>query len=142
MRLPVGLWCVFVLACTPSPSAPPRPLAVPSTAAWAGGADGGAWVDCWRVADVLRQHDGAAHPELDDRFDCTIHSERGTIDAKGRYRLLDVEDGLALRPAREPRRVLRFTGWDGCRLHADPNRVLVHDAKVQCAGGLCTDGGC
>ena len=134
---------IVVGACTPDHKPPPRPLLVPQTAAWAGGADGGAWVDCWRASDVERQKDGQTHQEppdrslFEDRFDCRIFDERGAIQRNARFRLLDVTAGKVLTAASDPHRVLQFSGWDGCQLHAVPARVLVDEKALQCTPEGC-----
>lgn len=117
---------------------PPRPLVVPSTAAYAGGADGGAWIDCWRASDVEKQKDGLPHDELVDRFDCRVFTPRGAIEKNARFRLLDVGADKVLRPAADPRRVLQFEGWDGCAIHALPARVLVDEKALACTATNCT----
>ncbi len=123
-----------------------RPLAVPSTAAWAGGANGGAWVDCWRVSDEERaeakasgQSPPVTDPALDAAFDCRVFDARGAIQQKARFRLLDVDDAHALHPAADPRRVMQYRGWDGCRVLLEGERVLVPEKKTACANGVCTD---
>lgn len=151
MRMPLRIWIaslVFVFsactsACTTEHKPPPRPLLVPQTAAWAGGADGGAWVDCWRASDVEPHKDGQPHQEppaqslFEDRFDCRIFDERGAIQRNARFRLLDVTAGKVLKPASDPHRVLQFSGWDGCQLHALPTRVLVDEKALQCTPEGC-----
>ncbi len=42
------LWVGF--ACGRAESPPPRPRGLPQSAVWAGGVDGGSWLDCSKVA--------------------------------------------------------------------------------------------
>lgn len=112
---------------------------MPSSSAWAGGADGGTWIDCWRASDVLRAKDGAAHAELDARFDCSLYDERGAIQRKGRFRMLDVDDAGALHPAADARRIIRFDAYDGCRVLLSDKRVLTLEQYTSCSDVLCTN---
>jgi hypothetical protein len=102
---------LWFCACDPPP--PPRPLTVPSTAAWARGVDAGkagpAWVDCWRVSDELAAKwpvaavDAGSGP-ADALFDCSVYDERGAIQKRARFRL-DKQGAT-----------LAFRGFDGCRV--------------------------
>ena len=130
-RLRIALVATAVaLACTPTPKAPRRPFGVPKTAAWAGGADGGAWIDCWRVSDVLRAEereahaDVQAHADMDAHFDCSIFAAEGAIAKRGRFTLDDVVDG-GMRVTATPRRVMQYDAWDGVRILLSDGRVLV-----------------
>lgn len=45
----------LMFACKPTPVlAPPKPPSVPASAVWAGGADGGAWIDCTAMSSKRR----------------------------------------------------------------------------------------
>jgi hypothetical protein len=145
-----------VAACTAERHPPARPLLVPQTAAWAGGADGGAWIDCWRASDVEHAKDNAPHTDLDDRFDCRVYDEGGGIQMKARFRMMDVERGPSgaqtLKPTADPRRTLRYGGWDGCRILVDDSgnnnthpdaanraRVMLPEKALTCAEGRCSE---
>ena len=58
------------------PYPPARPGGVPSSAAWAGGWDGGGWVTC--------TSDGPEHNV------CTIYDEQGRTRGPARYKLKDL----------------------------------------------------
>jgi hypothetical protein len=136
----IGAWLLALAgACRDIPRPPPRPLGVPRTAAWARGLDGAqpAWVDCWRRSDVEQARDRKPHPELDDRFDCEVFDERGAIQRKGAFRLLDEEADGTLVPVRDPRALLSFRGWRGDRLELGPARVLVAERSLRCAAERC-----
>ncbi len=90
-------------ACTGS-STPPRPPKVPLTAVWAGGPDGGAWVDC-RV-DTTR-----------DVNPCTVYNEvQGDVWMKGSFVLRDVGRAAS-------KEELVFGAFDGVS-------ILLADGKV------------
>ena len=61
----------FLTACSCEP--PARPASVSANASWAGGPDGGGWIDC-------RVSDGAA-------YRCTIFDDQGELWSSGRYKL-------------------------------------------------------
>ena len=46
------LTATSIVACTSKIDSPPRPVGVPQSATWAGGADGGAFIDCRVNADA------------------------------------------------------------------------------------------
>ncbi len=52
VKIPYMVFLVGLLAaCNPTPKPPERPSGVPPAAVWAGGVDGGHWVDCKVEAD-------------------------------------------------------------------------------------------
>ena len=72
--------------------APQRPTKVPASAIWAGGPDGGSWIDC-------------AKEDSGTTYSCTVYNDSsGDVEAQGKYRL----QGLPAAPAQ-----LKFTGFDG-----------------------------
>lgn len=111
-------------ACHEAARAPTRPFGVPSYASWAGGSDGGSWIDCRRASDEQHALDGAAHPELDATFHCSIYDEAGRITKRSAFELKDVDDAGRAHRATDPRRVMRYAGWDGVRVLLDDGRVL------------------
>ena len=131
--------CGALVGCNDAPRPPSRPLMVPRTAAWARGVDGAgaAWVDCWRRADVEQARDHQPHPELEDRFDCDVFDERGAIQQRGAFRLLDAASDGALTTAREPRALLQFRGVRDRRIDAGAGRVLVEERLLSCDAGRC-----
>lgn len=79
-----------VVAC--QAKAPQRPAKVPASAVWAGGTDGGSWIDC-------------ARENGDTTYSCTVYNDfSGNVEAHGKYQL----HGVSAAPAR-----LNFTGFDG-----------------------------
>jgi hypothetical protein len=92
---------MMIWGCTTRPEIPPRPSSVPKSATWAGGADGGAWIDCKGVGENFR---------------CVIYNDRsGEVWARGEYEL-------------QPRgadRSLTYGGFDGDTIHLVGNRRLV-----------------
>jgi hypothetical protein len=138
--LDVGGASVF-LACDDATRPPPRPLVVPATAAWAPGVDGAgaAWIDCWRRADIEAARDHTPHPELDDRFDCDVFDDRGAIQQRGAFRLLDVADDGSWTTAREPRALLRFRAVRDRRIDAGPGHALVDERVLACASDRCVE---
>ncbi len=94
----------WLSACSRN-SPPPRPSAVPATAVWAGGVDGGAWIDC--SVDSLRN----VNP-------CTVYHEKtGEIWAKGAYLLRDAQRAAT-------REELTFEAFDGDVIHLRNGKVL------------------
>ncbi len=75
---------VGMSACSNQPKVPPRPNGVPESAVWAGGVDGGAFVDC-RYNPTTR---------LDS---CTVYNDgTGEVWMKGTYRLHGTDHGIPL----------------------------------------------
>jgi len=89
--------------CTPK--APNRPTGVPASASWAGGWDGGAWVEC-------RLEPGAAANQ------CRVYDEiSGQV-------LLDAP--FVLRSCGKPARIeeLRYNAFDGTSIYLSTGDVL------------------
>lgn len=63
------------LACCANLAPPPRPAAVPPSAVWAGGADGGSWIDCrWTTKEPVIA------------YDCRVYDDpSGDLSAEGYY---------------------------------------------------------
>ncbi|MCE5309247.1 MAG: hypothetical protein LLG20_16525 [Acidobacteriales bacterium] len=70
--LPLAGWFMLLTGCN-NAHAPARPEGVPHSAVWAGGVDGGAFVDC------SPSHDGGPNP-------CTVyHDGTGGVLSSGRF---------------------------------------------------------
>ena len=136
----VVLGCVLV-GCDDARRPPPRPLIVPRTAAWARGGDGGAaaWIDCWRRSDVEQARDHQPHPDLDDRFDCDVFDDRGAIQQRGAFRLLDSATDGTLTTATQPRAPLQFRGVRDRRIDVGTGRVLVEERSLSCDAARCVE---
>lgn len=97
----------FVLSCNQHELAPERPENVPESAVWAGGSDGGAWIDCQALTEA-------------GSYDCAIYSDfSGAALQKGEYRapagvaveldfnffdgtVIGLKNGVLLSPAFDP----------------------------------------
>ncbi len=96
-----------VAACKPVPAMPPpRPASVPAAAVWAGGPDGGAWIQCTPAARD---------------FDCTIFHDSGDVWTKGRFRA---------EPASAAGKGLQYNAYDGELIH-----LLNGEQLVPASGG-------
>jgi len=85
---------------------PPRPPSVPEKAVWAGGEDGGAWIDC------------SLDTEKNADF-CTVYSDRsGEIRARTHFVLKG--SGVGISEAE-----LSYLGFDGLRIYLKEGRYLV-----------------
>lgn len=85
---------------------PARPPSVPPSAVWAGGEDGGAWIDC--------QFD----PDVEADF-CSVYFDRsGELWARTHFVLSDSGVGV-------PVEDLSFTGFDGLKIYLGDGRYLV-----------------
>jgi hypothetical protein len=95
----------FVYACEKVEMPPPRPTNVPEEAVWAGGEDGGAWIDC--SLDI----------EKGANF-CTVYFDRdGDVWARTHFVLRDSGTGL-------PKSELTYSGFDGLVIYLSEGRVL------------------
>jgi len=61
----------FVISCSYDPHA--RPSSVPVSATWAGGADGGAWIDCKYIHGLM--------------YRCAVFDNQGELWSEGNYAL-------------------------------------------------------
>lgn len=52
MREMLYVFFAFISSCNLDSRVPEKPAAVPETAVWAGGVDGGSWIDCGHLAEV------------------------------------------------------------------------------------------
>jgi hypothetical protein len=106
-------------------NAPERPSAVPSSAVWAGGADGGAWIDC-RFA--------SKEPHVE--YACKIFGDGGRPWASGTYVLADghynqgrITYELAGTVARA--KPSQFEGFDGVTISLTGSRVLIPHGTIE-----------
>ena len=95
----------FLTACDRDYT-PKRLSDIPESAVWAGGPDGGAWIEC-QVAS-----DGKSNP-------CKVWSDQtGRLEAQGEFHLEREQRAAA-------KEELRFTGYGGTQIYLADNRVLV-----------------
>lgn len=92
------------------------------TAVWAGGADGGAWVDC-----------GMSTKEPNTTYNCKVFSERGDVLSSDSYALV-VKPGSVYRPEQGPFHSIRPSFFDGCVIGLTDGRVLTPDVNVERIG--------
>lgn len=102
----------MALGCTQSAGEPARPPAVPVSAFWLGGPDGGVF-----VALKPRSAGGS--------YAGTIYHPDGSLWYSGEFRLRPA--GAA---AVDPSSTRQFVGWDGMQLLLDDGRSLVAAGKV------------
>ena len=96
---------VSMASCRGSYETPARPTGVPPSAAWAGGADGGAWIEC------------TVNNQKNSNY-CTIYwHNTGEIVSKGHFRLRGV--GNAAKEAQ-----LSYEAFDGTSIYLLGNLVL------------------
>jgi hypothetical protein len=107
------LLCVLgLVGCGSKPSAPSRPRVVPKSAVWAGGIDGGSWIDC--------------HPSSTPggSFPCEIYSDQlGEREASGAF----VFDRIDVHPRSIEELTSEYSSWDGDRIHLRNGNALVPD---------------
>jgi len=102
----VCVFCGLMLTyCEPSP--PKRPSTVPASAVWAGGADGGDWIDCRAGRD--------SNP-------CTVYNDQtGEVELAGEFILEDTRQPVPLGD-------LQYAGGtDGERIYLKDGRRLVQN---------------
>src|SRR5882724_5428005 len=102
-----GLAC-FLMSCQSGTKTlePSKPSKVPVAAVWAGGPDGGAFIDCRPASE--------AH-----EYDCRIYNDHtGDLWDSGRYRLSSPS------PAFDPRQGESYDGFDGERILLRDHRTL------------------
>ena len=117
--------CFLVLACDAGEvSAPKRPAVVPPTAVWAGGSDGGAWLECVPVGSIST------------RYRCTTYNEdTGAVWAQGEYVIRSTHwDKGAKKALYEPVNKtpasLQYTSFDGEIIRLAQQLVLVPDGRI------------
>jgi hypothetical protein len=113
----------LILACTKT-SPPPRPASVPKSATWAGGSDGGAWIDC--RFEFKEPYVG---------YHCDVYKDGGAHWASGTYALVDVTF-RSNRPIYTPTSVTArvhpedFEAFDGDVIGLSRSRALVPEALL------------
>lgn len=114
------LAAVLAWSCSAQPSRPPS---VPDQAVWAGGADGGAWVDC-----------GMSTKEPLTTFQCSVFRKRGDIWIDGRsFALVDqVPGGYELLEG--PFHRIHPISFDGDVIDVRGSRLLIPEEWVQRVG--------
>lgn len=118
--------CLVAAACGEGRvSAPARPASVPATAVWAGGADGGAWLDC------------VALERTPNRYRCTAYEDHaGSVWAEGEYVLRSVhwqeaKKKALFEPVGQPPSVLQYSAFDGHIIHLVQPLVLIPDGWIK-----------
>jgi hypothetical protein len=120
----IGAICFFAVACGEEVTAPKRPAIVPATAVWAGGSDGGAWLDCTAIEPTSK------------RYRCTTYEENaGEVWAQGEYVIRSAHWDQAAkrasyRPVDQAPAALQYTFFDGDIIHLAPPLVLVPDGWI------------
>ena len=96
-------------------AAPPRPQGVPTSAVWAGGADGGAWIQCKPVAKEPHLH-----------YDCTVYFESGSVWVSGGFVVAERKSGKDEFPGGYwPPEIRSFNSFDGRTIYLSETRRLV-----------------
>jgi hypothetical protein len=113
-----------VIACTETVTAPPRPGNVPQSAVWAGGVDGGAWIDCRFI-----------YKEPFPAYECSTFNDDGTPWTIGTYVLVDVRRAgatVSYAPKGELARVgpSEYLGFSGTFVHLTGDRALVPHGTI------------
>ena len=110
------LTVLFVGAACTTATTPDRPATVSSSAVWAGGLDGGAWIDC---------DPAAKEPHLE--YDCEVYTDSGDVWARGAYIIAERPDGsLELSGGGLfPPRISRYNFFNGEHIVVTDSRVLV-----------------
>ena len=104
---------LFVSACVTYP--PHRPAGVDEAAVWAGGRDGGVWVDCQNVS------------QGENVFECSVFDELGVLLRQQGFRLVEVHVQNSSLPQLRFKRIARpvqldevhqigFRAYDGEKL--------------------------
>jgi len=95
---------------------PERPSSVSSSAVWAGGVDGGAWIDC---------DPAAKEPHLE--YACVVYTDSGDVWASGSYIVAERRDGsLELSGGGLfPPRIHSYDFFNGEHIAVTDRRVLV-----------------
>jgi hypothetical protein len=129
-KLPAAIaFSLLVAACGErGTNAPPRPASVPPAAVWAGGVDGGAWLDCREL------------PGAPGRYRCAAYDDyTGSVWAEGDYvlrlsRWNKTQSEAQLEPAARPS-TLRYDAFDGEVVHLAGSLVLVPDGWIKYPSG-------
>src|SRR5688572_9947712 len=117
--------CVGAIGCDRQGIAPARPANVPPTAVWAGGADGGAWIDC------------VALERAPYRYRCTTYDDHsGSMWAQGEYVLRAAQwhkdtKRVSFEPATQVPSNLQYSSFDGEVISLAQPLVLVPDGWIK-----------
>jgi len=100
---------VFLSGCSSSVKPPGRPGAVPTSAIWSGGADGGAWYDC-------------SENRRSNVNECAIFSDEGKLWIRAQYKLKNQNRAATKEEFRHP--------WidhipDAKEIHLDDGKILI-----------------
>jgi hypothetical protein len=110
-------WCAFAACSRIEP--PAHPASVPGSAVWAGGSDGGAWIDC-----------RLAYKEPYVAYTCNLFQDVGRPLASGTYVLADVRYERG-KPVYQPTGSLtradvsRYEAFDGVSVLFHGSRILI-----------------
>ena len=123
-RVTIGILLLVFTACTETVTPPPRPANVPASAVWAGGVDGGAWIDC-----------RFSFKEPFPGYTCKTFNDNGIPWTAGTYVLADVHrrDGaVTYTPAAEVARAKpsQYVGFNGTIVELTGDRALVPDGTI------------
>jgi hypothetical protein len=112
---------LFLMGCSAS-SPPPRPRGLPSTAIWAGGSDGGAWMDCC-----------LATKEPKNEYSCFLFHGNGDLWSKGSYVLLRLNSEGKWNPTADlfaPSNFSDYEFYDGVQIQIDKQYRLEPDGWI------------
>jgi hypothetical protein len=118
-----AVWYALV-ACSRGES-PARPSSVPHSAVWAGGPDGGAWIDCQ-----------FASKEPYVAYSCHLFQDDGHPWASGTYVLADVRYARGQRLLKPTGSLTRadmtsYDGFDGVNVYFSGARILIPHGVVE-----------
>jgi hypothetical protein len=121
MERGVFLGLLLIASGCGTTQAPMRPKAVAGSAVWAGGPDGGAWIDC---------APSAKEPYLE--YTCTTYHETGGVWSSGEFIVAERRhDGTFDFPSGlMPPRIQRYEDYDGRRIYVSDQRSLVPNGWV------------
>ncbi|MEA2570524.1 MAG: hypothetical protein QOI24_2525 [Acidobacteriota bacterium] len=104
-----------MLACANEPR---RPASVSPAAEWAGGSDGGSWIDCGQITK---------EPVV--AFRCTMWSEAGDVVARGEFVHARFAGGKWVAIGSLFTR-LDYSSYDGDVIHLSGRRALIPDGDI------------
>jgi hypothetical protein len=122
MERGVLLGLLLIASGCDSTQAPMRPKLVAESAAWAGGPDGGAWIDC---------APSAKEPYLE--YTCTTYYESGNVWSSGVFIVAERQRngtyGFPSGPVLPPR-IHRYQDYDGRRIYVSDQRSLIPNGWI------------
>jgi hypothetical protein len=110
------LIAIFFAACS---SEPDRPSRIPTDAIWAGGSDGGAWVQC-----------GQTTKEPYAAFDCVTFHENGSVWGRGHF-IHATNSAAGFVPIGAPFPRINFQAYDGSIIYLTNETALVPDGWIE-----------